>query len=266
MIISPETTRDVLEFLGIQTGSLSFAHIDETLRAYTRSVPWETAFRIVRRARHDKLTDCPRWPEIFWADALQHGGGGTCFESNYAFFSLLRALGYEGYLTINNMGDSIGCHTAIVVLLDGQKCLVDVGLPIYAALPLGATVTEKTSRFLHYTVRPDGADRYQIERAPHVKTNCFTLIDVPVANDIYRSATTADYGENGLFLDRVIINKVLEDQLWRFNGGELPAHMESFEQGQRTDHPITGDVAHELAHRFGMSEDTIRTALELTRT
>lgn len=71
--------------------------------------------------------------EEFWSDALQHGFGGTCYESSLAFYGLLDALGYEGYLTVNDMGDSRGCHAAIVLLLNGQKYLVDITIPIHAA-------------------------------------------------------------------------------------------------------------------------------------
>ena len=263
--LSSELTGNVLAYLGVQPGGKTIASIDRLVEAYTRTVPWESAFRMVRRAHYEKTTDCPRWPDIFWADAVQRGGGGTCFESNYAFFSLLQSLGYEGYLTINNMGDSIGCHTAIVLLLEGQKWLVDVGLPIYVALTLGDIVTEKASRYLHYTVRPDGANCYQIERAPHPKSNCFTLIDRPVDDEVYRAATVADYGEHGLFLDRVIVNKVINEQLWRFNSAELPLHLESFEDEQRIDHPITGDMAKVVGRQFGMDEGTLRMALDLTK-
>ena len=60
------------------------------------------------------------------------GTGGTCYESNYSFFGLLRRLGYTGYLTLNDIGGAVGCHSAIVILLGGQKYLVDVGFPVHA--------------------------------------------------------------------------------------------------------------------------------------
>ena len=106
------------------------------LERYTRTVPWESASRIARRAQRTDAADCALLGEAFWESHFALGSGGTCYESNYAFFALLRRIGYDGYLTINDMGSAIGCHSAIVILLHGRKYLVDVGLPLYAIVPL----------------------------------------------------------------------------------------------------------------------------------
>lgn len=252
-------------YLGVARGAPDGLLLDRLMAAYVQRVPWESAFRIVKRARTEDTAVCPRWPDEFWTDALERGGGGTCFESNYAFFSLLRALGYTGYLTINDMGDSIGCHTAIIIWLAGRKWLVDVGLPLYVPLPVQSQApTHRASPHLHYTVRPTGPDRYEIERRPHPQLNAFTLIDRPVADGVYRAATTADYGANGLFLDRVIVNKVVGGLPWRFNGGERPYHLQRFVNGQREDIGLEdserGDVATAVATHFGMHVPTLRAA------
>ncbi len=113
--------------------------LQSLVKGYTRAVPWESHFA--------------------------RGTGGTCYESNYAFFGLLRRLGFEGYLTINDMGAAIGCHSAIVVALAGKKYLVDMGYPVHAVLPLleeGATTAENT--IMDYAVEPLGEGRYAIWR------------------------------------------------------------------------------------------------------
>lgn len=261
--LSPDLTRQVLTFLGVDVEQPSVAHLDRLITAYTEAVPWESFFRIARRARIANTADCPRWPETFWREAMEQGGGGTCFESNYAFFSLLRNLGYDGYLTINNMGDTIGCHSAIVLAIDGETWLADVGIPLHVALPLDPSeVTQRSSRFHTYTVRPDGVNRYQIERDHHPKPNVFTLIDLPVENQTYRQRVADDYGENGFFLNQAIATKVIDGQVRRFNSAESPPHSEAFENGQRTDYEITVDVAEAVSHQFEMDEDVVRAALE----
>jgi arylamine N-acetyltransferase len=243
--------------------------LDSLVGAYTRSVPWESAFRIAKKARVmddpdlGELVDSVRWPAEFWNDAINRGGGGTCFESNYAFFTLLKALGYKGYLTINNMGDSIGCHTAIVLNINGCRWIADVGLPLYVPLLLDpAQETERDSLFHHYTVRPGGGGTYQIDRDRHPKSNCFTLVDLPVDDKVYRSATIKDYGPNGHFLDRVIVNMVIDDQVWRFNSDELPLHLECFHNDRRTNYPLKQNnpqVA--IAERFGLDQEVVQIAL-----
>ncbi len=257
-------TRDVLVHLGVAPAALTTDLLDELMTAYTRVVPWESASRIARRAETAAIGDCPRWPEEFWRQTFQYGTGGTCFESNYAFFSLLRALGYDGYLTINNMGETIGCHTAMVILLDGQRWLVDVGMPIYLPLPFGpASAEPRRTPFQTYTVRPDGPGRYQVERAPHPHPNCFTLYDRPIPDATYRAATTADYAPTGYFNDRVIATKVNGEEIWRFNG-IIPPLMESFVYGGRADRPLAGDYANAVAARFGIDAAIVRTALRVT--
>lgn len=257
-------TGDVLAHLGVAPAAPALDLLDELVTAYTRAVPWESASRIARRATTAEIADCPRWPEQFWRQTFAQGTGGTCFESNYAFFSLLRSLGYDGYLTINNMGAQLRCHTAIVILLDGTRWLVDVGMPIYLPLPFGPdAAAPRRTPFHTYTVRPDGAGVYQVERDPHPNPNCFTLFDQPIPDATYRAATTADYEPTGYFNDRVILTKVIGQELWRFNG-IVPPLMESFVYGGRADHPLAGDYAEAVATRFSIDAAIVRTALQRT--
>ncbi|MCB8945747.1 MAG: arylamine N-acetyltransferase [Ardenticatenaceae bacterium] len=260
--LSPALTAQVLAHLHMAPADPSLAHLEALIAACIRLVPWESAFRIAKRARTKETADCPRWPLEFWQDNMERGGGGTCFESNYAFYSLLLALGYDGYLTINNMGDKIGCHTAVVLHLDGQKWLADVGIPLYAPLLLDPhETTTRATPFLNFAVVPDGPQRYQIERWPHPARNVFTLIDEPVPDDRYRAATTADYGPNGLFLDKIVINKIINERPWRFNSSEQPWQLNSFMDGIRTDKAWDGEAATAVAAHFGMDTNTVRQAL-----
>lgn len=224
----------VLDFLGCPRQEPSPAYLDALLDAYTRRVPWESAFRIARRTATPQTDDCPRWPEIFWADTIHRGGGGTCFESNYAFFDLLRGLGFSGYLTLNDMGESVGCHTAVVVEFPGEKRLADVGYPLYRSLCLDpGQATACPTQFHTFTAAPLGADRYEIRRDRHPKPYVFTLIDQPVADPAYRRATAQDYQPDGHFNYEIIIHKILtddsgKDRIWRFNGRAEPPLLESF--------------------------------------
>lgn len=263
--LASSLTTAVLSHLNVPSASPSIRHLNHLIGRYTETVPWETAFRIVKWKTTVETAVCPRWPSEFWDDALTKGGGGTCFESNLAFFSLLRSLGYEGYLTINNMDETIGCHTAIVIQLDGSKWLIDAGLPIYQ--PLQVNPTRKTTcitPFLDYTVRPDGHSHYQIERTPHPQLNAFTLIDIPVNADAYRVATTMDYGDKGRFLDRVIINKVVDGRPYRFNSAEGVTRLEHFWQGERFVEQLENVTA--VARHFGMDETVLSKAIDYVGT
>lgn len=263
--LHPDLFTAVLQRLQVSPAKPDLLLLDRLIGAHVRTVPWESAFRIVKRSQTEALAGCSRWPEEFWQDHLQRGAGGTCFESNYAFSAILHGLGFEGYLTINDMGESIGCHTAIIVLLEGQKWLVDAGFPIYAPLPISPNgIMHRSTPFHHYTIRPQGGSRYQIERQPHPNWVAFTLIDRPVTDQEYRQATTADYGPNGHFLQRVIIHKILDELPWRYTSDEEPQQFTCFEYGKRIDQPIAGDVAATVATKFDLDEKTVRRALQLT--
>ena len=232
---------------------------------YTRTVPWESASRIVRRSRQVESTDCILLGEAFWESHFAFGTGGTCYESNYAFVGLLQRLGYTGYLTINDIGGAIGCHSAIVVLLDGCKYLVDVGYPLYAVLPLRADQeTSADSPIMKYTLASKGGNRYRIRREPHPRGDGFLLHDKPVADAAYRAIGIHDYRhDGGQFLNEIVIHKVVDEQLWRFNSDERPFRIQQFVAGQRRDHMLGDDPAGEVASKFGMSPAVLEEAMAI---
>jgi arylamine N-acetyltransferase len=258
-LLSPALTEQVLAHLGVAQAEPNLGLLERLIEGYGQRVPWESASRIARVAGGQAS---PRWADEFWADALGRGTGGTCYESNWAFFALLRSLGYSGYLTINNMHESIGCHTAIVVQLAGQPWLVDVGLPIYVALPLDPqATTERASPYLAYQAQPTSAGRYRIGRSPHPKSYAFDLIDEPVDDVAYQRATAADYGPTGLFLQQVIINKLVDGAIWRFNSAEPPYQLQHFDGPVRSDYQLTGDIAAQLGAHFAIDAAVVAAAL-----
>lgn len=263
--LSKMMTERVLKRLGVPSDApANLQTLEKMIRQYTRVIPWESASRIARRDSNEDLEACPVFGTHFWENALDYGTGGTCYESNYAFFSLLLNMGYEGYLTVNNMGDKVGCHTAIVILLDGEKYLVDVGLPLFVPLPLRKKETNIIeNEFFTYTVESLGYNKFNIWRDPHPNRNAFTLIDKPIDDDRYRTVTTKDYiPDRGLFLDKVVINKVIAGNLWRFNSRDLPLHMEKFVDGVRHDYMLTRDHADQLSKKFKIDRDILASALK----
>jgi N-acetyltransferase len=259
--LDPAIARMALDHLQVAPAAPDLALLATLLHQYGRRVPWESASRIARAAQ-SAGTPPPRWSEEFWRDARDLGTGGTCFESNRAFLALLRSLGYEGYLTINDMQETAACHTAIVVTLGGARWVVDAGYPIYAPLRLDPEqVTEATTPYLTYTAEPLGGGRWQLFNRPHPKPYLYTLIDAPVSDADYRAATEADYGPGGLFLSRVIIRKLLGGDIWRFDSAAPSPAVVQFRDGALTEHPIVGDVPAALAQRFGVDEGVIAAAI-----
>ena len=261
--LSPELTDLVLAYLGSPKKSPSIRYLNQLIQAYIQHVPWESITRLIKRHTTSKTSDCPRWPVEFWKDARFYGTGGTCFECNLAFFSLLTTLGFQGYLTINDMQENRACHTASVIWLSRQKYLVDVAIPLQCALPVhNEGLTRRSTRFHNYTIRPIGGFVFEVERSHHPKRNIFTLLDTPIPLDGYRAAVERDYDENGLFLDRVIIVKVIGDRLWRFSSMDKPYKLEGFDKTTRQEITVSLEkLAPTLAGHFGLQEDKINAAL-----
>jgi arylamine N-acetyltransferase len=262
MTLSTELTSQILSFLGCPREKPSVRYLNRLIRAYIRHVPWESVSRIVKRHTTSETELCPRWPDDFWQEGLKYGTGGTCFENNLAFFTLLNELGFDGYLTINDM-ENPACHTANVITLNGQKYLADVAIPIHCALPIYANrITKRSNEFHHYTIRAESICRYAIERSHHPKRRIFTLVDVPIPLEEYRNAVQNDYEETGCFLDRVIIVKIIEGRLWRFSSVDLPYKLEGFDKTSKQEVILeTNKLAKSLSECFGMDEDKIALAL-----
>jgi hypothetical protein len=261
--LPPRLTDAVLAFLGVPAPRHDPAWLDALMRQYGQRVPWESASRIVRHrtlpphARH--LT-----PDVFWEHAMTHGTGGTCFESNGALSAVLAAVGFSGYLTMNDMDQTLACLTAVVVTLSGTRVLVDAGYPIHAALPLTDQREDVHTPWFTYTTTPAQGGRYVIENRPHPRPYLFHLIDTPVAPDRYAAATRADYGPAGLFLDRVVIRKIVDGRVTRFASAEVPWHIQAFEHGEHHSEAIGDDVATagaRLAAHFGMPAAVVLAAL-----
>jgi hypothetical protein len=262
MAIPPALAQQVLAWLACKAGPLGPRHLNRLLAAYVRRVPWESASRIARRSRAARAEEAVLWPAAFWRATMETGVGGTCFESNGAFFALLRALGYRGFLTINDMEPQCACHTAAIVQLDGGDYLVDVGIPLHRALRLDPERTTRTRGHYHtYVATPLPGTRYRIARTRHPKPYIFTLNATPVDTRAYAQAVARDYGADGLFLDRVVITKVLDDAVWRFNSGERPYELERFDLAGRSASALPERPAPILAARFGMDEATIAVSL-----
>lgn len=255
--------RDILNYLNCPPRAPTLRYLNRLIHSYIRTVPWESVSRIVKRHTTSKTKDCPRLPEEFWRDALQYGLGGTCYESSLAFYSLLASLGYEGYLTVNDMGETRGCHAAIVLLLDGQKYLVDVTIPVHVAVRIDPRkITRRQTAFHNYAILPVRENVYDVTRSHHPKRNSFTLIDVPFSLPEYRDILEKDYLGTGYFLKSIVLNKVVDGKTTRFFSDQKPHRLECFNREVKQETILqAGSLPRVLASIFKMSEDRIASAL-----
>lgn len=257
-------TERILQHLKIRKADPARLYLQELIAAYCRTVPWESVSRIVKKARTTNPENCFRGEEEFWLSAFENGTGGTCYESNWAFFHLLKALGYEGYLTINAVRDKSSNHAAIVVLIDGCKYIADVGYPMYSLVGFAEnrTVCTNTESYT-YAAKPISPVEYVIEDTLHPKPYLFHLTDVPVSSQQYLKIATDDYGDAGLFLDRIIVRKVIDNVPVRFDSEDLPYNIHTIQAGNRQRNYIAQqDCIVSLNRHFNINSTLIKQAFD----
>ncbi len=154
------------------------------------------------------------------------------------------------------------CHSACIIETEEGSLLIDVGIPLHAVIPIDpAHATTATSDFHTYTLSPLGAGVYEVQRDRHPKTYVYTLIDRAVTDAEYRTIITNDYEPGrGLFLDQIIVNKVVAGRQYRFCSGDRPWRLELFSEGGRSLAPLGTDPAGQVATHFAMNPAVLRGA------
>ncbi|QKV77897.1 arylamine N-acetyltransferase [Amycolatopsis sp. Hca4] len=121
--------------------------------------------------------------DALFAKVVHRHRGGFCYELNGLFAALLRALGYDASLHAAQVFHADGTpgppldHAAIVVSLDSQDWLVDVGFGRFSRYPLQLSAVDAQrdpdGEFLvldapygDYDVLLDGKPQYRLERRP----------------------------------------------------------------------------------------------------
>jgi arylamine N-acetyltransferase len=194
--------------------------LDRVLLAWSARIPWESASRIVRRQSPGAPEDYARGPERFFADALRFGSGGTCFESNGALCALLAELGFSARIVFCDMDDGhVDPHCALIVALDGESWLADVGYPIPAALRLDpAAPTAVEPPVYRYTAEPLESGEWEVRRTSGSWGGfCFRVRPAAIDPAAFQARLVRDHGPDGLFLEEVILHRVDGNQVWYFS-------------------------------------------------
>lgn len=238
------------------------------MTAYCSTVPWESLSKIVKKQRSNDTGSWPRLEDEFWSSAIRYGTGGTCYESNWAFFCLLQDLGFDGYLTINKIADKSSIHSAIVITINDRKYIVDIGYPTYAPIPLlEVEDTISGPSPMQYRCIPLSATEYRIENLPHPRPYLYHLTDIPVTTTDYLKIASADYGDCGLFSDRVIIRKVINNVPTRFDSEDCPYNIHTLHHGEKRKTLISAeDLAGRLSRHFAVDRHLIERAFQILNT
>ena len=181
------------------------------------------------------------------------------------FFCFLQHLGFDGYLTINKVIDKSSVHSAIVIMIGDKKYIVDIGYPTYAPIPVfEERVTLVDASPLTYRCTPVAAKEYIIENFPHPRPYLYHFTDIPVNPKDYLEMAGKDYGEGGLFSDRIIIRKVINKVPTRFDSEDAPYNIHTLHNGEKRRTLIKAeDLVTRLSDHFSMDRKMIAQAFSI---
>ena len=134
--MEPDLLRQYLGLLGVSRRAPSLDALRELVAAHLTRIPFENITKLHYR-RHLGLNGLI--PLSLYLDGIErYHFGGTCYPNNFHFYSLLASLGYEVKLCGADMSNP-DVHMVIMVQVDGEEYLVDVGYaaPFLAPLPRG---------------------------------------------------------------------------------------------------------------------------------
>ncbi len=272
--LSDDEVGAALEFLEVERAAPSRQFLTRLQRAYKVRVPWETASRVVRASEVRELEERPRRPPEFWALAMEQGSGGTCFESNYAFWALLQGLGFEVALHVNDMPQDqlIACHSSLVVAVDGERYLTDVGMgmQLVAPVPLRASGTGSAGGpEFRNDVRRVASNRWRLEidgtpeRLRLAAGLVYEFVDRAWSVEAYDAHVVRDYGAEGLFLDAVRVTRTSEDgSVVRLSPPDVLVRFDG-ERWSEEALGISGDLPSRVAELVGLPEELVERAFEV---
>lgn len=114
----------------------SLALLQQIIAAFAK-LPYENLSKILKFNRigmneRERL----RLPEEVLEDHLRFHTGGTCFSLTFFLHAILQQQGFISYIVMGDMRAGQNIHCALLVMLEGVKCLLDPGYLLQRPMPL----------------------------------------------------------------------------------------------------------------------------------
>jgi arylamine N-acetyltransferase len=259
----------VLAHLGLQREQPSLGYLRRLQVAFREGVPFETASRVLLFAEIDRPAARPRRPATCWRNAIQYGLGGSCSELAYAYWALLRKLGFDASLAICDWLGNERVHATVMVDTDGDRYDSAASAGHHVRVPLPITDEPRVSldgeSYLYVVERRDET-HYELSnygpRWEKPDTNqLYVFVDRPVNVEAYDRWMVGNYADGGTFSDHLTLHRRNAD------GTELRYTPERglrvWNGSEWSSLTVEGDVTRDLAERFGMPEGLLRRAHEI---
>ena len=248
---------DILDSLDLSRAQPGSGFLEALFTRFNARVPFENASKIVRDADVADPAGKPRTPDVFWADHLASGAGGTCFARVAAFGALLEELGFRTCRVLGRVLNP-GDHAALLVETRDGETIADVGFPLSALLPARAGLVETplcdvrvAATALGFALAfeggvPDGPRSLEIFRAS-------------VSESDYLECWRGTFQRPSRFLQEVSLRVDRGNRVLAFARGE--ARVDDLHSRLRV--PLSVPHAAALAPLFGVDEELLARAFEI---
>jgi hypothetical protein len=248
---------DILEALDLSRAQPGIGFLEALFTRFNARVPFENASKVVRDADVSDGNAKPRTPEIFWADHLERGTGGTCFARVAAFDALLHALGFSSRRLLGRV-ERENDHAALGIPTPAGETIADVGFPLPALLParpghvetaLGELHVAPTARGFSITLTggvPEGPRSIELDSAPASEEQFL---------DLWRQT----FRPGARFLGRIVMRRDLGNRVVSYAGGEV--RVDDLHSRLRV--PVAPPRAAALSDLFGIDRDLLSRAFQV---
>ncbi len=245
---------DVLEALDLSRAEPGSGFLEALFVRFNSKVPFENASKILRDAEVADADRKPRTPDVFWADHLERGTGGTCFARVAAFDALVSALGFRSRRVLGRVRNDYD-HAALLVESPAGEVIADVGFPLSALLPARPGLVETALGGMRATATPRGW-HVAFEGGVPEGSREIEIFVASVAEEEFRSRWRSTFRHPALFLKEVSLRADRGNRALSFARGEV--RVDDLHSRLRVPLPAPRDAA--LSELFGVDRDVLARA------
>ena len=239
---------EILEALDLSRAQPGSGFLEALYARFNDRVPFENASKIVRNADVPDPVSKPRTPDVFWADHLALGSGGTCFARVAAFDALLQELGFRTRRVLGRVRNP-NDHAALFVETPGGERIADVGFPLQSIIPAAAGSVDSAVATLRVEETASGL-RVTYEGGVPEGPRVIEIGSATATPESYDDLWRRTFRSDAPFLQEISIRRDLGNRILAFARGEVRVD----DRHSRLRVPLAAPRASSLAAIFGIDE------------
>ena len=252
-------TRRFLTHFQLRREGPDLEFLSRLVRAFAQ-LPYENLTKIIKNSRERDPTRKLRMPDEVIEEHIRYGTGGTCFSLTFTLQQILEGCGFECYPVMADRSYGPDTHCALIVLLQGQKFLVDPGFLLSRPLPLTqdpiaaykfpANLVQLEKSELEHPTRAVSGYRVCTLNGSGKKWR-YTLKERPISAEEFREHWLRSFSWN--MMNSLLVTRVMnQNQLYLRDD-----YLQITGEGEKNKRKIRTDYARVLSGIFGIPEEII---------